>query len=249
MTAGAVVLTPASGSFPGLAGALRALPVEVVEMPLLGFAPPQDWSEVDHAIADIARYAAVAFTSPRAATAFGSRWAEHGRGALPPVWAGGRGTALALVPLAAPVRTAPADETGRIGAAAALAAAMLRDGIAGPVLFPCGEVRRDELSARLRQEDVEVVEVVCYRSVLAGDGAAREAVRRAGILVVASPTVAELLARVSAPRQRPQLLAVGPTTAAAARAAGWAPAAVAERPEVEALTAAVGSLLAERSAR
>lgn len=249
MIAGAVVLTAASGSFPGLGEALRALPAEIIEMPLLAFSPPQDWTEVDRAIGEIRRYAAVAFNSPRAAAAFGGRWEEHGEGALPPVWAGGRGTALAVAGLAGTVRTAAADESGRIGAAAALAAAMLGEGIAGPVLFPCGEVRRDELSARLRQEGIEVDEVVCYRSVLAGEDAAREAVRRAGILVVASPTVAELVARVSAPTPRPPLVAVGPTTAAAARAAGWTPAAVAERPEVEALVATVGSLLAERSAR
>jgi uroporphyrinogen-III synthase len=91
-----------------------------------------------------------------------------------------------------------------------------------------------------------VDEVVCYRPVIAGDDEAREAVRRAGILIVASPTVAELVARASAPTPRPALLAVGPTTAAAARAAGWPPSAVAARPEVEALVAEVTSLLAGR---
>ena len=126
-----------------------------------------------------------------------------------------------------------------MGAAAAVAAAMLREGMAGPVLFPCGEIRRDELPTRLRQEGIEVDEVVCYRSIVAGEEAAREAVRRAGILIVASPSVAELLARASAPTPRPSLLAVGPTTAAAARAAGWSPAAVAEHPDVDALVAEV----------
>jgi uroporphyrinogen-III synthase len=172
-----------------------------------------------------------------------------GRVSLPPVWAAGRRTASALQRLARGVRTPPEDEIGRIGAAAALAALMLREGITGPVLLPCGEIRRDELPTRLRQEGVEVDEVVCYRSVIAGDEIAREAVRRAGILIVASPSVAELLARASAPTPRPPLLAVGPTTAAAARAAGWAPAAVATQPDVDALVAEVRSLLAQPSAR
>jgi uroporphyrinogen-III synthase len=249
VSAGPIVVTAATGSFPGLSDALRELAAEVVEIPLLTFAAPADWTEVDSAIRELPRYAAVAFTSPRAAVAFGGRWEDIGMDSLPPVWAAGRQTASALAPLASTVRTAPEEESGRIGAAAALAAAMLREGITGPVLFPCGEIRRDELPTRLRQDGIEVDEVVCYRSVIASDEMAREAVRRAGVLIVASPSVAELLARASAPTPRPPLLAVGPTTAAAARAAGWAPAAVAARPEVDALVDEVRSLLAEPLAR
>jgi uroporphyrinogen-III synthase len=249
MTAGAVVVTAAQGSFPGLSDALRALGVEVIELPLLTFVAPEDWTEVDGAIRRMSHYAAIAFTSPRAAAAFAGRWRELGRGSLPGVWAAGPRTASAATALARAVRAGPAGEAGRIGAAAALAAEMLREGVKGPVLFPCGEIRRDELPTRLRQEGIEVDEVVCYRSVVAGEEMAREAVRLAGILIAASPTVAELLARSSSATLRPPLLAVGPTTAAAARAAGWAPAAVAPLPEVDALVAEVRSLRAEPSAR
>jgi uroporphyrinogen-III synthase len=244
-----VVVTAAAGSFLGLSEALRSLSVQVIELPLLSFAPPADWTEVDRAIRELRRYAAIAFTSPRAAVAFGRRWENIGRDALPTVWAAGRHTASALHPLVDTLRTAPEDEIGRVGAAAAVAAAMLGDGIAGPVLFPCGEIRRDELPTRLRQEGVEVDEVVCYRSVVAGEDAAREALRRADILIVASPSVAQLLARTSASSSRPSLLAVGPTTATAARAAGWRPAAVAAHPDVDALVAEVRALLVEPSAR
>ncbi len=250
MKSGPVVLTVSPGAFPGLADRLRSLRVMVEELPLLTFAPPVDWGPMDRALRDLYRYDAVAFTSPRAATAFIQRHAEVGRGssrrgdALPPVWSGGPGTAAALAPLAAAVHGASEDETGRLGAAAALAAAMLEAAVAGPVLFPCGEIRRDELPARLRHEGIEVDEVVCYRSVLADETAALAAAERAAILVVASPSVADLLARASRPGVRPPMLAVGPTTAAAARASGWPPAAVAARPDVEALLAGVRSLLA-----
>jgi uroporphyrinogen-III synthase len=112
------------------------------------------------------------------------------------------------------------------------------------VLYPCGEIRRDELPTRLRHEGIEVDEVVCYRAVLADEEMARAAAERAAILVVASPRVADLLARVSPAGARPRMLAVGPTTAAAARASGWPPAAVAARPDIEALLSGVRSLLA-----
>jgi uroporphyrinogen-III synthase len=250
VTPSSVVLTVSPGAFPGLADGLRGLPVIVDELPLLTFAPPMDWAPVDRALRDLSRYDAVAFTSPRAATAFIGRYGEMARSssrrgdALPPVWSGGRGTTAALAPLAAAVRSASEDESGRVGAAAALAAAMLEAGVAGPVLFPCGEIRRDELPTRLRHEGIEVDEVVCYRAVLADEEMARAAAERAAILVVASPRVADLLARVSPAGARPRMLAVGPTTAAAARASGWPPAAVAARPDIEALLSGVRSLLA-----
>jgi uroporphyrinogen-III synthase len=248
---GPVVLTVSSGAFPGLAARLRDLPVMVEEVPLLTFAPPADWSHLDRALGDLSRYDALAFTSPRAVTTFIERRDQLGRGSrqggdmpIPPVWSGGPGTAASLAPLGVKVHGASDDEVGRLGAAVALAAAMLRAGIGGPVLFPCGEIRREELPARLRHEGIEVDEVVCYRPVLADEAAARAAAERAAILVVASPTVANLLARVAHPDARPRLLVVGPTTAAAARASGWPPSAVAARPDVEALLAGVRSLLA-----
>jgi uroporphyrinogen-III synthase len=82
--------------------------------------------------------------------------------------------------------------------------------------------------------------------VLAPPEEARAAAERAGVLVVGSPSVADLLARVCPPGSRPSLLAVGPTTAAAARASGWAPSAVAPRPTDDALAASVRALLAAR---
>lgn len=240
--AGSVVVTASAGTFPGLAEAIRALGAAVEERPLMAFEPPLDWGPVDEAVAGLDRFEAVAVTSPRAARAFLERLS--GVSHRPAVWAAGPGTATALGTTLGPARIPPADATGRLGAAAALARAMLKAGVRGPVLFPCGEIRREELPARLRAQGVEVREVVCYRSVLAGEDAARSAVEGARVLVVASPSVAGLVAGACPPGRRPALLAVGPTTAAAARAAGWPPAAVARRPAVDALVPVLRSLLA-----
>jgi len=242
---GTVVVTASAGTFPGLVDALRAVPVAAEEAPLVTFAPPLDWAPVDAALANLGRFEAVAFTSPRSARAFAGRAGERGvaASAAQAIWAVGAGTAQALGHRLGDVRRPDERAVGERGAAAALALALLAAGVRGPVLFPCGDLRRDELSARLRVGGLAVEEVVCYRSVLAGESDARRAAERARVLVVASPSVVDLLARACPPEVRPALLAVGPTTAAAARASGWPPAGVAARPTVEALVAAVRALV------
>jgi uroporphyrinogen-III synthase len=66
------------------------------------------------------------------------------------------------------------------------------------------------------------------------------------VLIVSSPSVAALLGRACPGEPRPDLLAVGVTTAAAAGEAGWPPAAVAEVPTAAALAAGVRALLHTR---
>ncbi|HWN19593.1 MAG TPA: uroporphyrinogen-III synthase [Gemmatimonadales bacterium] len=244
-----VVVTASTGAFPGLKEALQAIPVLVEEHPLMTFAPPADWTLLDSALDRWDSYTAVAFTSPRAATAVLERLA--GRRArdqnVPTVWAGGAATKDALGEAMPHVLAPNEAEAERLGVAEALALAMLDAGVGGPVLFPCGDSRRDELPERLRSQGIEVEEVVCYRSVLASESVAHAAAARGTMLVVASPTVANLLVRACPPDARPDLLAVGPTTAASARAAGWLPAAVASSPTAGALAAAVKDVLARRA--
>jgi uroporphyrinogen-III synthase len=241
-----VLVTASTGTFPGLVEALRAIPVGVEEVPLMTFAPPLDWAPVDAAVRTLGRYTAVAFTSPRSARAFADRVTAlggPGTGTVTEAWAAGAGTAQAVGDVFGTVRRPDEREVGERGAAEALAAALLAAGRGGPVLFPCGDIRRDELPARLRDDGIEVEEVVCYRSVLAGETEARRAAQRAQIVIVASPSVAGLLARACPAGVRPALLAVGPTTAAAARASGWPPAGVAARPTAEALAGGVRAIM------
>jgi uroporphyrinogen-III synthase len=246
---GVVVVTASTGTFPGLADALRTLHTTVEELPLLSFGPPLDWAPVTVAAKELAQYEAVVFTSPRSAAVFVERAAaagltlQDGVGARS-VWAAGAGTARALGTAFGPVRLPDERLVGEQGAAAALVSAMTEAGVRGPVLFPCGDLRRDELPARLRERGIPVHEVVCYRSLLAGEEEARRAAARATVLVVASPSVAVLLARACPPAGRPSLVAVGPTTADSARAHGWPPAGIASGPTTEALTAEIRALLA-----
>ena len=243
-----VVLTTADGSLPGLADQLRKEGLQVREAPLLDFAPPPDWAKVDAAILGLPHYQAVAVTSPRAAKAFAARAAAL-RVTAPmglDAWATGTATAAPLRELFGEVHQPSSLATMDAGAGTMLAGAMLAAGVGSPVLFPCGDSRRDELPSALKASGISVEEVLCYRSVLAGEEAARQAALGADILLVASPKVATLVARMVPRDERPALVAIGPTTAAAARAAGWAPAAVAHRPTVSAVATRISSLAKPR---
>lgn len=246
-----VIVTASAGALPGLIPVLRAIPAAVEEHPLLIFADPDDWGPVDRALGRLEVYRAIVFTSPRAAHAVRKRLhylgIERSGGASDLcVWAGGSLTAAALQATFGPVRIPAEADIGRVGAAAALFRAMQQAGTHSPVLFPCGDTRREELPERLRANRVDVDEVICYRSILASPGAAQAAAARATVVVVASPRVAELLAVSCPPGQRPDLIAVGPTTAQSARDAGWLPAAVAEIPTAEGVGAAVQTAIAQR---
>jgi uroporphyrinogen-III synthase len=246
-----IVITASAGSFPGLAQALSGPGRTVTEQPLIHFMPPSDWAPLDQALDRLHHYHDVALTSPRAARAMATRLV-HRRirwplANAPTVWAAGAGTAAALGGTLRSVRTPDEREVGSSGAAAALAQLMLEARVVGPVLFPCGGNRREVLPRRLREEGVSVDEVVCYESVLADQDEAKAAAAGATLLIVASPSVARVLSEACPPGSRPDLIAVGPTTAAAAREAGWEPAAMASHPSGGAVVAAAGEVLSRRS--
>jgi len=246
-----IVITASAGSFPGLADALSAPGRAVTEQPLIHFKAPSDWTALDQALDRLRHYRAVALTSPRAATALATRMVQRDIRLppvnLPQVWASGAATASALGGNLGFVRTPEEREAGSSGAAAALAQVMLDARVAGPVLFPCGSTRREVLSQRLRGAGVSVDEVVCYQSVLANESEAQAKAAGATLLIVASPSVAHLLVDACPPGSRPDLIAVGPTTAAAAREGGWEPAAVAPHPARDAVVTTVLEVLARRS--
>jgi uroporphyrinogen-III synthase len=247
---GAVILTASEGSFSGLVEALLERSVEVIQRPLVGFAEPSDWGPLDAALDRASSYRAIAITSPRAAKAVTDRVRARGipwpKTPGPAVWAAGQATAAALEEWLGSPRVPEGVKQESDGAGAQLAQAMLAARVTGPVLFPCGDRRRDELPSVLRTAGIRVDDVVCYRTVVAQPSEARAAACQGALLVVASPSVIELLARACPAGERPDLVAVGPTTAAAARAAGWSPAAVADLPTATGVLEAITGLLARR---
>ena len=244
-----VVVTASAGTLSELPAMLGDFPIVVEEHPLLRFEPPADWSRLDAALDDLPRFDSVALTSPRAAQAVAERMRLRkpvgAKASQPSIWAVGLATARALAGTLAPVRMPEQALAG--GSAAALARAMLEFGCKGPVLFPCGDRRREDLPSLLRAGGCEVYEVVCYRSVLASRAEASAAAARASILVVASPSVMTLLAGSCPLGDRPQLVAIGPTTSASANESGWPPAAVADQPTSQQVASAITGLLARQS--
>jgi uroporphyrinogen-III synthase len=245
-----LVITASAGAFSGLTEALAEMAVRVLERPLLSFEPVADWSRLDEALRHRSRYGSLALTSPRAATAVSERvricGITWGAGPSPRVWAVGAATAAALQGRLGAVQGAFPESSAEESPGLKLAREMLSAGAGGPVLFPCGDKRRDELPDLLRAEGLEVDEVVCYCTVLATPDQARAAIRDATMVLAASPTVVELLVRSCPPSERPALIALGPTSAAAARATGWEPAAVPRAPSTPALAAAIAGLLTPR---
>jgi uroporphyrinogen-III synthase len=110
-----------------------------------------------------------------------------------------------------------------------------------PLLFLCGDRRRDTVPDRLRAAGVAFDEFVVYRTLGAAEELA-EAMeeRRPEWLVFFSPSGVETAEALAGPSwNRTRKAAIGPTTAEALRAAGFAPAAVADAPTPAALAAAL----------
>jgi uroporphyrinogen-III synthase len=248
-----VIVTASAGSFPGLSDALRVLNVSVEERPLIEFREPSSWGALDFALDRLDSYGTIALTSPRAAAALRERLVARRGGvpkspATPPgVWAAGDATAAALAGVLGPVRV-PDHREPTTGAAETLARAIIAARAPGPVLFPCGNTRRDELPELLRGAGIVVEEIVCYESFLASDSAAQMVMALATVVVAASPSVVRLLVRACSGGTRPELIAVGPTTAATARSSGWIPAAVSAQPSTDGIRDAVHQVFASRSA-
>jgi len=237
-----VIFTGAAGALTGLGAAVEAEGAQFTEWPLLTFARAGDPTLLEDAFGRLDRYAAVCITSPRAAEAVARVVAQHDIDLTfaPVVWTSPACEAL-LRPLFPRIEVPPRDRgAGSLGVA--LADTMLAHDAQSPVLFPCGDLHREELVTRLRAAG-RVVEVVeAYRTILAGSSHAEAVMAAADVVVVTSPGVARLLAAVER-RERPALVAIGPTTADEAHHHGWRPDAVAATPAVPAVAAAIHSLL------
>lgn len=241
-----VVLTSGSGSFPGLELAMAAHGCTLDRLPLLEFDVPESWDPVDAALERLHEFDAIAITSPRAAEAIVDRakYLELRASAIP-LWTGTSSGGI-LDGHFTDLRFPDSGALRTRGLAIAIAEEIRADG-AQRVLFPCGEVRRQELPQLLAAAGRQVESVICYRTRMAHPDATAAVLRQASVIVVTSPAIAQLLAAGRPAEIAPLLIAIGPTTAEAATAAGWVPDAVADRPAAASIADALQSLLMRRS--
>ena len=208
---------------------------EVVALPLLELEPPTDARPLQAAAELLRRFSWVAFASERAVTALVE--AVRTAGTLDvlrtrKLAAVGPGTAAALSAHGLEPTLVAAVSTGE-GLAEALVPRLQAGEV---VLLPAAEQGRRALEEGLAAAGVTVERVAAYRSSPAGsvpEGWAEVVAHPPRCVLFGSPRTVE--AFLSLPGAEAlvgvvRAVAVGPTTAAALRARGWEPAAIATAP-------------------
>jgi uroporphyrinogen III methyltransferase/synthase len=241
-----------------LAERLEALGARTVPLATIAIAPIEDPSALDAAIANLASYDWLVFTSVNGVAAFAERlaacerdWAARG---LARVAAIGPATARALEERGVGVDLTP-DEYVAEGILEGLG------NVAGQrLLLARADIARRALADGLRLRGAEVDEIAAYRTVI--QPADPEMIRHAlsgdervdAITFTSSSTARGLIAGLEALRLDPRealrgvaLAAIGPITAATLREAGLEPALVAEEYTIPGLTEALVAYFTARA--
>jgi len=208
---------------------VRALGGEPEVASAIAIVPPETWTVVDAALRRIETYEAIAFTSANAVESLTDRADAIGvsRDAIRSrrLAAVGRATAAAVDTA---LRAPDFVPTTHSAEALALELADVED---SRVFFPCGDLAVDALPSGLRRRGAFVDEVVVYRTVQGEDIATIVAQLRAGtvdaVLFASASAVRFVSDALGAWPTGILAACIGPTTADAARAAGFEPLVVA----------------------
>jgi uroporphyrinogen III methyltransferase/synthase len=242
-----IVVTRRREQSSALVGELEARGATVLEVPSIEIRPASDPGPLDAALEGLEAYDWVVFTSENAVRGVLGRTIVLG---IPPRL-GGRSRRLASIGASTSVALAAAFPEDRIDlqpaaefrATGLLRAFEQRGDLAGRrVLLPASSRAREELPAGLRALGAQVDVVVAYETVEPQGLAAavrRCLVERFDLALFASPSAVEAFAEAGGEAARGLPAAViGPTTEAAARAAGFDVRAVAQPSTTAGLVAA-----------
>ncbi len=218
-----VLVTRARAQASELAGRLRELGADVIELPAIRIVPSLDTPPVSDALASLHTYALVCFTSVNSVDllfeAMAARDLDARALAAATVAAIGKATAAALRG-----RGVIADVVAQRAVAEGLVEALEHVDFAGkPVLLPRAKSGRDELPDALRSRGAELDVVSLYETV-AEEVSPEDAAAAAGadyVTFTSSSTVRNLVAALgeSFPSGA-RLISIGPVTSQTARDAG-----------------------------
>jgi uroporphyrinogen III methyltransferase/synthase len=255
-----VLVTRAAEQAGTLADALRRAGAEPILVPLLRLAPPERWDELDAALARLADYDALLFTSANAVRFSAARAAERGRSLAEvrgPVLCVGEATADAA--RLAGLRPSPVPSE-RFDAEALLADVLRSLPVAGRrFLLPRAEAARDVLAEGLRAAGARVDAPVAYRTLPPEpDGEEARALRERlacgelDVLTFTSPSAVRHFFALAgeagrAAAARCTRAAIGRATAEALAQEGFAAQVVPDRAGARALVDALAREAAERA--
>ncbi len=227
-----IVVTRAPEQSRELIVQLEELGAEVVSIPLVSFHSVEDPTEFDEAIRSIGKYDWLLFTSQNAVRFFCERCWELGfscselQSPRPMIAVAGPTTAAM-----ARDRGFRADHVARHSQGSALAKELWGAVTGRRVLLPRSDRAARDLPDALREGGAEVTEILAYRTLMP-EAAAQGTIREVSdgdvdVVSFASPSAfdnfSDALGRVRLKEvaKRTKFAAIGPTTAAAIRAAGF----------------------------
>ncbi|MGA2181776.1 MAG: uroporphyrinogen-III C-methyltransferase [Bryobacteraceae bacterium] len=240
-----IAITRAPSQAPELRGRLESLGAEVVDLPMISIQPPADPAPLDAAIARLAEYDWIVFTSANGVRFFldGLDRSPHDlRSLRARICAIGPATRRAVEDLHLKVDLMPDEYV-----AEALVAAFAQQDLRGRrILLPRAAVARDVIPVELARLGAEVDVVEAYRNVPPPDAAERiravfSAVRQpAWITFTSSSTVNNFIEIAGrGVLEGVRAASIGPVTSATLRSHGIEPAAEAREFTIDGLIAAV----------
>jgi len=222
-----------------LARALAALGADVSVVPLVEIAPPADRGPLDRALARIADYDWLVFTSANAVQALGDRLRAAGRARTAAV---GPATAAALQAHGLEPQFVPERHAAEEVAAGLEPVNGLR------VFLPQADLAGTGLAEELRRRGGRVDAVTAYRTVQATPPPSEVAeLRSADAIVLASASAARSLAAQGGPGGA-LVVCIGPGTAAVAREVGFSVGLVADEASADGLVRALVAHFGEQTA-
>jgi len=247
-----ILVTRAREQASRLSAGLEAAGAECVEAPAIRIAPPESYAPIDQAIAEMAQYTWIAFTSPNGVDAFFTRLNLAGKDArylsTVKVAAIGSETAAALLRRGVVADVVPAE----FRAEAVVAALTGRIGPQDRILIPRAEQAREVLPEELTRMGAAVDVVTAYRTVTGGaDGEAVAKMIADGeidvVTFTSSSTVTNLLKLLGDAGHGllsgVKIACIGPVTADTCREQGLKPDIIASEYTIQGLTESIISEL------